>query len=85
MESPEVELAGAEICRNIMGLSGTVHPILMRLEKAGWLESRWENVNPSEAGRPRRRLYKLTPLGHRKTREALEELGVPTWRLAWNF
>ena len=26
--------------------SGTVHPILARLEGVGWLESRWEEIDP---------------------------------------
>jgi PadR family transcriptional regulator len=34
-----------------------VHPILARLERAGWLSSRWEAVNPHREGRPRRRYY----------------------------
>ncbi|WP_309117689.1 PadR family transcriptional regulator [Saccharothrix sp.] len=43
--------------------SGTVHPILARLEAVGWLRSRWEDVDPSATGRPRRRYYRLTPEG----------------------
>ena len=34
--------------------SGTLYPILMRLEGQGWLETRWED-QPAE-GRPRRHL-----------------------------
>jgi DNA-binding PadR family transcriptional regulator len=58
--------------------SGTIYPILARLEKAGWLISRWEDVNPSEAGRPRRRLYELTGHGREMAREALERVSVLT-------
>ncbi|WP_309113140.1 MarR family transcriptional regulator [Saccharothrix sp.] len=43
--------------------SGTIHPILARLEAVGWLESRWENADPAETGRPRRRYYRLTADG----------------------
>ena len=39
--------------------SGTLYPLLARLEAAGWFTSEWEDVDPSEVGRPRRRLYKL--------------------------
>lgn len=41
--------------------TGTIYPILERLEEAGWIEGRWEGEQPS--GRPRRRFYKLTNLG----------------------
>lgn len=42
--------------------SGTVYPILRRLEAAGWLVSRRE-VNDSELWRPARRTYQLTDRG----------------------
>ena len=57
--------------------SGTVYPLLARLEKAGWLESCWESIDPAAEGRPRRRLYRLTGLGQRVASEALAQLGVP--------
>ena len=46
--------------------SGTLYPILMRLERAGWLEARWED-EPSP-GKPRRHLYRLTALGSDEAR-----------------
>src|ERR1700755_1489597 len=51
--------------------SGTIHPILARLEHVGWLESRWEDAVPQEEGRPRRRYYKLTEDGAQRARIAL--------------
>ncbi|MBW8484232.1 PadR family transcriptional regulator [Actinomadura sp. PM05-2] len=67
--------------------SGTVHPILARLEKLGWLESRWEDADPAEQGRPRRRYYKLTPDGAERARIALAQArtqvtGLPVLRPA---
>lgn len=56
--------------------SGTIYPILARLEKAGWLESRWENPGPGDEGRPRRRLYKLTGHGERAAMTQLEEIAA---------
>ncbi|WBU38074.1 PadR family transcriptional regulator [Homoserinibacter sp. YIM 151385] len=41
--------------------AGSVYPILERLERLGWLESRWED-EPGRSG-PRRRLYRLTADG----------------------
>jgi DNA-binding PadR family transcriptional regulator len=41
--------------------TGTVYPILERLEREGFVVSRWE-VDPAASG-PRRRLYSLTSEG----------------------
>jgi PadR family transcriptional regulator len=41
--------------------SGTLYPILMRLEAHGWLQAQWEDAPPS--GKPPRHLYKLTAQG----------------------
>ena len=49
--------------------SGTLYPILMRLEKLHWLETRWEEVkNP---GRPPRHLYRLSGTAREWAREEL--------------
>ncbi|WP_410582510.1 PadR family transcriptional regulator [Amycolatopsis sp. lyj-108] len=61
MGDPDREMYGLEICAEAGLASGTIHPILARLEKVGWLQSRWEDVDPAEAGRPRRRYYRLDP------------------------
>lgn len=51
--------------------SGTVYPVLRRLEKAGLLKSRWEGAAEAFAdGRPRRRTYYLTDEGKRFLPEA---------------
>lgn len=43
---------------------GTLYKALGRMETAGLLESRWEDPDIAVAeGRPRRRLYRVTPLG----------------------
>ena len=84
LQKPREGLAGSAISKRTAMLSGTIYPILMRLERAGWLDSKWEQVEPSEVGRPRRRIYQLTALGYNKARAALTELSVPNGRLAWN-
>jgi DNA-binding PadR family transcriptional regulator len=44
--------------------SGTLYPLLVRLEGAGLLTSRWEEPAEYEAfSRPRRRYYALTEAG----------------------
>jgi PadR family transcriptional regulator, regulatory protein PadR len=63
LEDPHRELAGSDVQKRSSLASGTLYPILLRLESAGWFVSRWENINPADVGRPRRRLYRLTPTG----------------------
>ena len=64
---------GLEIAKATDLKSGTLYPILARLERAGWVESSWENVAASEAGRPRRRYYRLTGEGAESAINALSE------------
>lgn len=61
--------------------SGTIHPVLARLEAAGWVESEWEAVDPSAVGRPRRRFYRLTPAGTEQARTALAGVAARRARL----
>jgi PadR family transcriptional regulator, regulatory protein PadR len=63
LENPADEQSGADVQRRSGVASGTLYPILLRLESAGWFVSRWETIDPVTAGRPRRRLYRLTPSG----------------------
>ncbi len=69
LESPTEQLSGADIHQRCGIASGTLYPILLRLESAGWFVSRWESIDPSAAGRPRRRLYRLTSTGLRQASE----------------
>jgi PadR family transcriptional regulator, regulatory protein PadR len=71
LAEPGRELYGVEIGDAARLPSGTIHPILARLEGAGWLESRWEEVDPRTAGRPARRYYRLTQQGAEQAREGL--------------
>src|SRR5690348_1249784 len=77
LDDPAREQYGLEIC-DAAGLpSGTIHPILGRLERMGWLESKWEAVEPAAAGRPRRRYYRLSADGVEQAREALTRVSRP--------
>ena len=52
--------------------AGTIYPIIARLERYGWLESRWEDPAEHEAaGRPRRRYYRFTSDGADRARAAV--------------
>ena len=72
LEDPAKQRYGLELCE-LAGLpSGTIYPILARLERAGWLDSAWEDPSVhEEAGRPRRRFYRITRDGAEQAREAL--------------
>ena len=73
-EDVRAEMAGAELMRVARVSSGTLYPILLRFEKAGLLESRWEEETPESLGRPRRRFYRMTQAGAQVAHEALGEL-----------
>jgi PadR family transcriptional regulator, regulatory protein PadR len=83
MSHAEEEISGADIARTTKLLSGTLYPILLRFETAGWVKSRWESGNPRVLGRPRRRLYRITPLGARKTKAAIQDVLTPLKEFAW--
>lgn len=56
----------------ITGLkSGSLYPILIRLDERAMLESRW--LEPTAPGRPRRHAYRILPAG----REALAAASLP--------
>ena len=63
MDDPDVEIYGRQICDRTGLATGTVHPILVRLESRGWLTMRVEATDPRLAGRPRRRYCQLTASG----------------------
>ena len=69
LENPTEPLAGADVHQRCGIASGTLYPILLRLESAGWFVSQWESIEPSSAGRPRRRLYRMTSMGLRRASE----------------
>jgi len=49
--------------------SGTLYPILMRLDKLGWLETSWEDGRVP--GRPPRHQYRLSANGREWAKEEL--------------
>ena len=79
----QAEISGADIARGTKLASGTLYPILIRLEEAKWVESHWETARPSDLGRPRRRLYKLTGLGAKRAQSAFSEITSAIGGFAW--
>jgi len=54
--------------------SGTVYPILRRLEQERLVSARWENVSIArEEARPPRRYYELTAAGEEVLEKALDK------------
>jgi DNA-binding PadR family transcriptional regulator len=61
---------------------GTLYKALDRMERAGWLSSRWEDpVVAAEQRRPRRRLYRVTAAGETALAKAREARPVPATKL----
>ncbi len=58
--------------------SGTIYPILQKLQAAGWVTAAWEDADAAELGRPIRRYYLLTPDGVEQARQKLAELHQAT-------
>jgi len=77
LADPAQEMYGLQICTEAGLPSGTIHPILARLEHLGWAESRWEEIDARAEGRPRRRYYRLTKDGAELARDALARATTP--------
>jgi PadR family transcriptional regulator, regulatory protein PadR len=73
LEDPDRSLHGFELLRRTGVKSGTIYPLLARLERLGWLQSQWEDVDPQTVARPRRRYYMLTDLGRHHARAAIQD------------
>jgi PadR family transcriptional regulator, regulatory protein PadR len=82
IEAGNRELSGADIAERTGILSGTLYPILIRFKSAGWLKDRWEDDEPVELGRPKRRYYKLTAVGQAAYRRNLPS-AAPKGAVAW--
>ncbi|MDR7276263.1 PadR family transcriptional regulator [Catenuloplanes atrovinosus] len=74
LEDPEADRYGLDLMRASGHPSGTLYPILLRLQKAGWVQTHWEEIDPAVAGRPARRYYRLTPDGLIQARTELAAL-----------
>lgn len=71
LAEPGRKLYGYEVILGTGLASGTVYPILSRLEKAGWLKGERETISPQAEGRPPRKYYQLTAEGTRLARKAV--------------
>jgi PadR family transcriptional regulator, regulatory protein PadR len=76
LEDPAQPRYGYELMRVTGFPSGKLYPILAKLQAVGWLDREQEDIDPSVAGRPARRLYRLSREGTRVAREELAALSA---------
>jgi PadR family transcriptional regulator len=76
LEDPMAWHYGLGLSEEAEVAKGTIYPMLARLERSGWLESRWEEQGPEDEARPRRRLYKLTGYGERAAMAELDQIAA---------
>jgi hypothetical protein len=83
LDSPMVRLSGADLHKRSGVFTGTLYPMLLRFEAAGWMDGEWESIDPKELGRPRKRFYWLTPTGLARAHAALASIAgageTPSW------
>jgi DNA-binding PadR family transcriptional regulator len=86
LDDPEAPRYGLELMRETGLPSGSLYPVLARLEGAGWVRSKREQIDPAAEGRPQRRYYALTSDGLVSARYELavlsEQLRPPALRPA---
>jgi PadR family transcriptional regulator, regulatory protein PadR len=73
LTDPLDEHYGLEISRDSGLPTGSIYPILTRLENAGWVTSAWEDIDESRQGRRRRRYYQLTTQGAQLAGRKIED------------
>jgi PadR family transcriptional regulator PadR len=73
LDRPLQEHYGLEMSRQAGLPTGTIYPMLARLEQAGWVTSDWEDIDEATEGRPARRYYQLTPAGAQRARQAVHD------------
>ena len=71
LKAPQEWRHGYELSLSTNLVSGTLYPLLIRLNEQGLLEARWEE--PDQPGRPPRRAYRLTIRGIAYARASLSE------------
>jgi PadR family transcriptional regulator, regulatory protein PadR len=71
LDEPAKPRYGFDIARDAGLATGSLYPILARLEQIGWVSSSWEQQDDTSQGRPRRRYYTLTGQGELCASQAL--------------
>ena len=74
LEEPAQPRYGFELMKLTGMASGSLYPMLARLEAAGWLTKGKEDIDPKAAGRPARTNYTITGAAASSARVQLAEL-----------
>jgi PadR family transcriptional regulator, regulatory protein PadR len=74
LEDPNQPRYGFELMKLTGTASGSLYPMLARLESAGWLTRGKEDIDPRAAGRPARTNYVITGAAASAARIQLAEL-----------
>lgn len=82
LADPAADQYGLNLMKATGRPSGTLYPILTRLQRAGWIRAEWEDVDVAAAGRPARRYYRLTPDGLVAARTELAAVSAQLHRAA---
>jgi PadR family transcriptional regulator PadR len=70
---PSAQHYGYDLMKAAKLPSGTLYPMLARLQQDGLVESEWEGQREDAGGRPPRRYYRLTAEGLRVARLELAQ------------
>jgi DNA-binding PadR family transcriptional regulator len=65
---PAAQHYGYDLMKAAKLPSGTLYPMLARLQQEGLVDSQWEDQRPDAGGRPPRKYYRLTAEGARVAR-----------------
>lgn len=60
---PTTAFSGADLTKQLGIAASVIYPLLNKLQMHGDLQSKWEEEEPADLGRPRRRLYMITHQG----------------------
>jgi PadR family transcriptional regulator PadR len=77
---PEQHRYGYDLMKAAKLPSGTLYPMLARLQDEGLLVSEWEPPRPDAGGRPPRKYYRLTVDGVRVARLELAQASMDAGR-----
>lgn len=74
LADPDREQYGLGLMRLTGQPSGTLYPLLAKLEQAGWIVARREDIDPRGLQRPARTYYRITPEAAAMARSRLQAL-----------
>lgn len=88
MDAPDGQHYGYDLMKAADIKSGTLYPLLARLEKSGWIASSWEEADAADLGRGKRKYYQLTDKGKSVAISELRKLElnkIPAMSLGGNY